>query len=281
MTAPISTADLRAAAARAAELVEQAGAIAMEVYATDFSSRAKADDSPVTEADRRVNAFLVDALRAAFPGDLVVGEESGFTGEVPTHGRSWFVDPVDGTKDFILKNDEWSIMVGLAVDGQAVLGVVGEPALGQLYWAGAGLGCWRRIAGHADERLHTPPRALADAIVVNSRNHPDPHVAKLLGVLGVTRSFEHGSVGCKLARIAEGRADAYFNFSGKCHMWDTCAPEVLLREAGGDLVDLDGRQLRYVGASTRVRSPFFAASAAVLEPIAAALAPLATELRPK
>jgi len=123
-------------------------------------------------------------------------------------------------------------------------------------------------------------KPLGDAVVINSRNHPDPRVSKVLAALGITREFDHGSVGCKLARIAEGRADAYFNFSGKCHMWDTCAAEVVLREAGGALLETDGGPIVYAGTSTRVRAPFFAAGAAVLAPTLDALAALRDELQP-
>lgn len=261
-------------------LLRRAGELALDVYRRPFGADRKADRSPVTEADRVVNAFLCEQLAAAFPGDLVVGEESGFDGAVPATGRAWFVDPIDGTKDFILKNDEWSIMAGLAVDGVATVGVVFEPAVDRMYFAAAGAGAWRVADGQTTRLMRASAKPASDAVVVNSRNHPDPRIQRIVERLGITEQFEHGSVGCKLARIAEGRADVYFNFSGRCAMWDTCGPEAIIREAGGDLVDTEGRHLVYAGASTAVKVGFFAATSAVLDPVAAAVDALRAELRP-
>lgn len=109
------------------------------------------------------------------------------------------------------------------------------------------------------------------AVAINSRNHPDPTILGVLQRLGITRSWEHGSVGCKVARIAEQRADVYMNLSGKCHMWDTCGPEVILREAGGDLVDNLGNPLVYAGDTTRVKAPFVAATSRLLPAVLRAL----------
>lgn len=263
------------------QLLRQAGEIALDVYARDFSAEEKADRSPVTEADKRVNAFLCERLEAEFPGDLVVGEESEFEGGVPASGRSWFVDPIDGTKDFILKNGEWSVMAGLVVDGTARVGVVYEPAVDRMYYAATGHGAWRVVGDETVRLERAAGKPVADATIVNSRNHPDARVQKVVQRLGITKQFAHGSVGCKLARIAEGEADAYFNFSGRCYMWDTCGPEVIIREAGGDLVDFEGRQLTYAGPTTRVPVPFFACTSAVLDPVRDAVLALSDELQPE
>jgi 3'(2'), 5'-bisphosphate nucleotidase len=273
--------DLHVELATACRLARQAGALALEVYARDFSAQQKADRSPVTEADRRVNAFLCAELARSFPGDLVVGEESGFGGKVPERGRAWFIDPVDGTKDFILKNDEWSIMIGLVIDGEAVVGVVYEPAPDRLYFASRGEGAFREAGGETVTLERAAHKRVEDAVVINSRNHPDPRIERVVERLGITRQTTHGSVGCKLARIAEGAADIYFNFSGKCGMWDTCAPEVIIREAGGDLVDFSGNPLRYCGDNTDVDVPFYASTAAVSGAVGDAVRALASALQPE
>ena len=228
-----------------------------------------------------MNAYLCEAIGEAFPDDLVVGEESSFGGRVPAEGRAWFIDPIDGTKDFILKNGEWSIMIGLSLDGEAVAGVVYEPAFERLYLASRGGGAWRVDDGARVRLQRADAKPITEAVVVGSRNHPDARITKVMQRLGITREFVHGSVGCKLARIAEGQADAYFNVSGRCHMWDTCAAEVIIREAGGDLVDFAGAPIRYSGPTTRVGSPFYACTNAVREPISEAVQALAEELRPE
>ena len=238
-------------------LMDHAGRVALEVHNREFTVEQKKNRDPVTEADKALNTYLVGALRDAFPNDLVVGEESGHTAGVDAE-RAWFVDPIDGTSDFIKKNGEWSIMVGLVVDGRAKLGVVAQPVTGDLYWAVAGGGAWHRM-GISKRQLRVSDEAdTALATVVNSRSHPDPRIQAVLERLGITRQYEHGSVGCKLAQISEKRADLYFNFSGKCHMWDTCGPEVIIREAGGVLVDFDGQPIAYRGDTTRVTMPFVA-----------------------
>ncbi len=238
-------------------LMDHAGRVALEVHNREFTVEQKKNRDPVTEADKALNTYLVGALRDAFPNDLVVGEESGHTTGVDAE-RAWFVDPIDGTSDFIKKNGEWSIMVGLVVEGKAKLGVVSQPVTGDLYWAVAGGGAWHRM-GNSKRQLRVSDEADPGlATVVNSRSHPDPRIQAVLTRLGITRQYEHGSVGCKLAQISEKRADLYFNFSGKCHMWDTCGPEVIIREAGGVLVDFDGQPIAYRGDTTRVTMPFVA-----------------------
>src|SRR5262249_34103251 len=116
-----------------------------EIYATDFAVRDKAENDPVTEADTRVNAFLVGRLHEAFPGDAIIAEESA--NEPPKAGasRCWYVDPLDGTKEFIAKNGEFSVMIGLAVDGEARLGVVYQPTTGKLYRGVVGDGAFYEI----------------------------------------------------------------------------------------------------------------------------------------
>lgn len=241
----------------ALSLADRAATIALEIYQRPFSAEEKADKSPVTEADRRINAFLVDAIQQAFPDDLVIGEESAAATDLDAH-RVWFIDPIDGTSDFVKKNGEWSVMIGLAIDGKAALGVVAEPTRERVFWAVEGEGAWQRDAG-GERRLRVRDVGTPEtATVVNSRSHPDARIERVVERLAVANSYAHGSVGCKLAQIAEGRADMYFNFSGKCSMWDTCGPEVIIREAGGDLVGFDGERIVYAGQSTDVPRPFIA-----------------------
>lgn len=248
----------------ALHLAEEAASIALEVYQADFAVHEKAGPRDlVTEADRRINAFLCERLKDAFPDDLIVGEESGFSGPIDA-SRAWFVDPVDGTSDFVQRNGEWSIMIGLALDARARLGVVVQPATGDTYYAVHGEGAFHRV-GSGRRQLRVSDLAEPHAAtMVNSRNHPDPRATALEAQLGITRSFQHGSIGCKLARIAEQRADLYVNFSGKCHMWDLCGPEVILREAGGAVVDPHGQPIRYAGETTRVTSSFLATTSRLL-----------------
>jgi 3'(2'), 5'-bisphosphate nucleotidase len=249
------------------ELVQHASILAMDIYQRDFSVDFKSADDPVTEADRRVNEHLCTAIRDRFPHDLVIGEESGFDGEIPESGRIWFVDPVDGTSDFVKKNGEWSIMVGLVVDGVPIMGAVLQPATDELFYASQGAGAWLRDATGIRCLHVVNPSRPQDAIVVGSRSHPDPRIEAVKQAVGLEFEYTHGSVGCKLGHIASQRAHVYFNFSGRCHMWDTAGPEIILEEAGGMLVDLHGQRIRYTGGSTLVTQPFVATVPSLLQPL--------------
>lgn len=253
----------------AIDLARQASDIAMEIYARDFSHVEKANDAgPVTEADLRINEFLVNALREAFPEDAVIGEESPAEELASSARRRWIIDPIDGTKDFLQKNGEFSVMIGLAVDGRAELGVVAVPAHRQIYAGAPGHGAFM-LDEHGTRTTLRVNTAIAaqDATIVNSRNHPDATIDFIRDEIGITREYRHGSVGCKVAHISEGRADLYVNLSGKCHWWDVAGPEAIVREAGGVVLTLEGGELRYTGTSTRIAEPFFASNAAISEAV--------------
>lgn len=258
------------------ELVEEASEIALSIYSREFTVDEKANKDPVTEADRQLNRLIVERLRAEFPADVVIGEESGHGGTV-AGARVWFVDPIDGTSDFIRKNGEWSIMIGLVEDGRACAGIVGEPALGSVYWAAAGEGCFRRRGGSVERVFAARHSDPSTATAVLSRSHPDPDTERVLAALGVTKRFQHGSVGCKVARIADQAADFYFNFSGACHMWDVAGPDIVLREAGGVVAGLDGAPIQYSGVDTRVRAPFVATTQQLLPAVLSRLGELSRD----
>ena len=214
----------------------------MAHYGTAESS-AKAGGSPVTAADHAANAVIIDAIRAAYPGDAILSEESKDSADRLTASRVWIVDPLDGTKEFLARNGEFSIMIGLAVDGEAVLGVVYMPDGDRLYAAARGIGATMEVEcekqGLRTDRNHWPPR------MVGSRSHADALTLLIRDRLGVTDVAPSGSVGVKCALIAEGKRDLYVHPVPYLKEWDTCAPEVILREAGGEVTDCLGEPLRY------------------------------------
>lgn len=227
------------------KLAREAGRILLEVYAGDFGVEMKGEADPVTEADRRVNAFLTVRLREAFPTDAIVAEESAAHVRGHGSGRCWFIDPLDGTREFIAKNGEFSVMIGLAVDGEARLGVVYQPTTDKLWRGVLGEGAFLE---HKDKTWVLRPSDVADPArmrLVVSRSHRSPATDELVRRLGIAEELPSGSVGLKVGLLAERKADLYVHLSGRASAWDTCAPEAILRAAGGMFTDLEGRQIQY------------------------------------
>ncbi|MEL6178570.1 MAG: 3'(2'),5'-bisphosphate nucleotidase CysQ [Myxococcota bacterium] len=207
------------------------------------------DRGPVTEADRRANVVLVNALREAFPDDAILSEESVDDKRRLEADRYWCIDPLDGTKEFIRRNGEFAVMVALVErsSGRPVVGVVAEPATGCLTWAVKGHGTWLEASpGSAPVRLQVSNHADPDEIrIIVSRSHPDDELKSFMTYLGTSNVTPCGSVGVKIGRIAQEKADLYVNFGGRTCFWDTCAPELLLIEAGGRFTKVDGELLDY------------------------------------
>jgi 3'(2'), 5'-bisphosphate nucleotidase len=228
----------------AVKLAREAGAILMDIYKTDFGVEMKGDADPVTEADRRVNGLLVARLRETFPGDGIVAEEGGSV-QSQGSGRVWYVDPLDGTKEFIAKNGEFSVMIGLAVEGEARLGVVFQPTTGKLYRGVVGDGAFYEVDDKTWLLKVTDTSDPSKLRLVVSRSHRPEATTALMEKLQITSETPCGSVGLKVGLIAERRADLYVHMSPKTSAWDACAPDAILRAAGGQFTDLFGRPVRY------------------------------------
>lgn len=241
-----------------------AGSAAMQFYGTT-ASIAKADQSPVTAADHAANDVIVARLGEAFPDDAILSEESKDSEARLSAPRVWIVDPLDGTKEFLAQNGEFSIMIGLAVDGEAVLGVVYLPAIDVLYAGARGEGAWVEAGGRSEPLV----RAAADAQglrLVGSRSHAEPLVERLQEAMGITDVAPCGSVGVKCTRIAHDQRDLYLHPVPYLKEWDTCAPEAILREAGGIVTDCRGEPLRYNKPDPRQPHGILACAPGVFEP---------------
>ncbi|MFW6331000.1 MAG: 3'(2'),5'-bisphosphate nucleotidase CysQ family protein [Gemmatimonadota bacterium] len=233
----------------AVRLARAAGDAAMAFYGS-ASAEIKKGGSPVTEADHAANGVIVPGLREAFPDDAVLSEESRDDRSRLDARRVWIVDPLDGTKEFLAENGEFSIMIGLVVDGEPVVGVVYLPDGDTLYRAAAGAGAWVERDGRS-ERLEPAPARMDALRMVGSRSHADPLIDAMSDALGVADVRPSGSVGIKCALIAAGERDLYVHPVPYLKEWDTCAPEVILREAGGEVTDCRGDRLRYNKPDTR------------------------------
>lgn len=217
----------------------------MEIYARDFTVAYKTKNDPVTEADQLANAYIVDALRKRFPNDGIVAEETADQSDALKKSRCWFVDPLDGTKEFIAKNGEFSVMIGLAIDGVASLGVVFQPGKDKLYRGAVGMPA---VLEHAGKEAHLTVSDKADPStlkLVVSRSHRPDSIAQIMSRLGATEEMPSGSVGVKVGLIAERAADLYVHVSDKSSLWDACAPEAILHAAGGRFTHVDGSAIDY------------------------------------
>jgi 3'(2'), 5'-bisphosphate nucleotidase len=217
---------------RVMALAEEAGAAAMAHYGARGAAELKSDRSPVTEADRAAHAVIAVGLAALAPGIPVISEE----GEIPPYDerrawrRFWLVDPLDGTKEFMQQNGEFTVNIALVLEGVPVLGVVHAPALGLAYTAGAGLGAWKREAGAAPRRLPGPPPVPPEGLtVVESRSHPSKELEAWLAARKVARRVQAGS-SLKFGLVAEGAAHCYPRL-GPTWEWDTAAGDCVWRDS--------------------------------------------------
>lgn len=239
-----------------AHLARRAGEEIMAVYATDFAVRGKADESPVTEADERAERLIVPALHALVPDLPVVAEEAVAAGQVPVIGNSfWLVDPLDGTREFIGRNGEFTVNIALVRDGEPVLGVVYAPALGRMFAGARGVGAWVEDA-RGRRAIRCRPVPEAGLTVVASRSHGD--AAALEAFLAGRRvaAVVNAGSSLKLCLLAAGEADLYPRL-GRTMEWDIAAGHAVLAAAGGRVVDLAGAPLRY--GKPGFENPHFAA----------------------
>jgi 3'(2'), 5'-bisphosphate nucleotidase len=206
----------------------------------------KPGDEPVSEADHAANTLIVSRLRAAFPDDVVLSEEIPDDGSRLGRPRVWMVDPIDGTRDFIMGDTGFVVMIGLLVDGRPRVGAVAHPLTGRLYGGVAGVGS--RVTGPDGARapLHTSALARPPGIrLVASKSHRTARIDAVRKALMIEDEINVGSVGLKIGLVSEASRDLYVYGGGRTKIWDTCGPEAILVGAGGRLTDLDGRPLSY------------------------------------
>jgi len=226
-------------------LAREAGRRIMAIYEGGFTVSEKEDRTPLTEADMAAHRTIVEGLQALAPALPILSEESA---EVPFEERArwaayWLVDPLDGTREFIKRNGEFTVNVALISGHEPVLGVVHAPALGLSYWACRGGGAWRQAAGGGPERIRVRPYRPGRIVVAGSRSHAGERLRAYCEALGPHELISMGSA-LKSCLVAEGRADVYPRF-GPTSEWDTAAAQCVVEEAGGHVTDAAGRPLRY------------------------------------
>lgn len=238
---------------RVEAIVRGAGEVLREYHDRPDEIEWKGVNDPVTAADRAVNRFLVAAIQDAFPGDAILSEESKDDPVRMKNARVWCIDPLDGTKEFIARNGEFSIMVGLAVEGTALLGVVYQPIVDVLYGGLRQGGSRVASAGKSAPLRVSQWKEPEDLRLLVSRSHRNPITDSIKTALGIDKERISGSVGIKCGLIAAGEADLYLHPAPGTKEWDTCAPEAILAGAGGRMTDCWGRSLVYNQPDVRRR----------------------------
>lgn len=242
------------------ELARQAGQAIMEIYQKDFAIYDKSDSSPLTEADLAAHHILVDGLTKLEPTYPVLSEESGdnIKTERFNWDTYWLIDPLDGTKEFIKKNGEFTVNIALIQKGKAILGVVYAPALDTLYFGEAGKGSYKQDGGSEpiSIKIRPKPQAKNDYIIVGSRSHQSDEFKTFIKDYPGAEIVSMGS-SLKLCLVAEGKADIYPRL-GLTSEWDTAAAQAVVEAAGGQVIQHDNNEpLIYNSNKDTLLNPFF------------------------
>ncbi|MBI4861421.1 MAG: 3'(2'),5'-bisphosphate nucleotidase CysQ [Candidatus Riflebacteria bacterium] len=276
----------------ATALARAAGDVLLHYLRTGVPVEYKGIDDPVTRADREADALIVEGIASGFPADGILSEEIPDSGSRLGRSRVWFVDPMDGTKEFIKGSGEFSVLIGLIVDRRPRVGVVYQPSADLLYAGVVGSRAWvdergrrspldltvgdRSASGPTDDRAAasddgtgTPRWTLAV-----SRSHRHGLIDEARRLLPVTAEVATGSVGLKMGLVARGRCDLYLALDDRTHSWDSCGPQAVLEAAGGTVTDVFGEPLVYDSADVTNRRGIVAAAAHRHRRIVEALRPL-------
>ena len=244
--------DRRKAADVALKAAYEAALVVLGVYRDSFAVEYKAKDDPVTRADRESNALLCARLAAEFPAVPIVAEESdpaSYAGFARA-GACWFVDPLDGTREFVARNGEFAVMIGLAEEGRATVGVILAPAWERAFVGIVGEGAWEIGKDGARRAIRVTARpTLSGARIVVSRTRTVEQLASFGASRGASKPVQHGSSGLKAILVASGEYDAYVQPGLAGMRWDACATEALVRAAGGECTDAAGAPIDYRAAS--------------------------------
>jgi 3'(2'), 5'-bisphosphate nucleotidase len=244
-------------------IAKAAGTAIMQVYATDFSVEKKDDNSPLTEADLAAHHVIVSALKQLTPHIPILSEESeGIDEETRKNwGQYWLIDPLDGTREFVKRNGEFTVNIALIDKNRSVLGVVYAPVNDLLYFATAAHGAYKQVGANSALKIHTKTLDPKRPIIAGSRSHSDEKMQRFLHNIknhtGLMPELISMGSSLKICLVAEGRADVYPRL-GPTSEWDTAAAHCILKEAGGDIIEVSGSVLRYNTKQSLLNPMFFA-----------------------
>lgn len=231
-------------------LARKAGAVILDFYAKEIIAEQKLSVDnfyePVTEADRAASRIIVDGLQEAFPDDAVLSEEEKDDPVARlTKKRAWIVDPIDGTAGFVQKDGDFAVHIGLAEDGEPIVGVVYLPDFDYMYSAAKEQGAFVNKVGQIKKLQVSSKDRFTEMAIAVTRHHWSKKMNRVLKEFRFREMCRRGSVGLKIGLITEQECDIYIHLGSRTKLWDTCAPQIILEEAGGRLTDIFGSKYRY------------------------------------
>jgi 3'(2'), 5'-bisphosphate nucleotidase len=238
----------------------------------------KAGGEPVSRADIESSDLIVRRLAEAFPADAILTEEAPDDGARMSRPRTWMIDPIDGTSDFLRGEAGCAVMIGLCQEGRPALGVLVQPTTGHLWMGVPGVGAWKEGPGASRAPLRVSGVREAHEIrMVTSKSHRTDYYERFRRALGTSQDLAMGSVGLKMSTVAEGARDLYIYPGSNAKMWDSCGPEAILTAAGGKVTDIDGKPLGYTRQELRHPRGMIASNGLVHDLALAAVARLQAE----
>jgi len=269
--------DLRAELELATRLAREAGAIAMRHFRTGIPVSYKAGAEPVTAADQETNAFLVGAIAAAFPQDAILAEESEPDPRRFDVERTWMVDPIDGTAEFVKGNEGWEVLIGLVVRGKPVLGAVYNPVTGTMLDAVAGGGAFLTRRDEPRRPFQAQPPQDRPLVLVIREGQYRGITKRIADALGAANVIEKGGLGARAALAAEAEADLVLHIGGTPREWDTCALQCVIEEAGGLMLNCLGERPTYLKEDPTQRHGAVIGSAALVPKVLPVIVPMYRE----
>ena len=241
------------------QIAYQAGKVIMEVYDAGFSVEKKSDHTPVTEADMAANNVIESSLKELTPHLPILTEEAKPRpyAERKKWARYWLIDPLDGTREFIKRNGEFTVNISLIDGDESVMGVVYAPVLGVIYYAAKGQGAFKQESTNEPKAIQVNDNCTGKMVVACGRSHPTERVINFLENLGEHEIVRVGSA-LKSCMVAEGKADLYPRL-GPTSEWDTAAAQCVVEEAGGAITDTNMQRLRYNTKDNLLNPDFFVA----------------------
>lgn len=240
------------------QIAYQAGKAIMEVYDAGFEVEEKSDHTPVTEADMAANKVIESSLKELTPHLPILTEEAKPTpySERRKWSRYWLIDPLDGTREFIKRNGEFTVNIALIDGDESVMGVVYAPVIGVLYYAAKGQGAFKQASTNEPKAIKVRSKCSGKTRVACGRSHPTEEMQNFIKNLGEHEIIRVGSA-LKSCLVAEGKADLYARL-GPTSEWDTAAAQCVVEEAGGAITNTSMEQLKYNRKDDLLNPHFFA-----------------------